>query len=153
MVVRSPAFVHEGVIPSKYTCDGDNCSPPLAIDGVPQNTASLVLIVDDHDVPTAIRPDGVWDHWVVFNMPPTTSRIGEGAAPAGIAGISTSNRLTYGGPCPPDGEHRYFFKIYALDTVLRLSQGSTKHEVLQAMEGHVLESTTLMGRYTTVCVL
>lgn len=150
MIVRSPAFHHEGIIPSKYTCDGDNVSPPIAIDNAPPKTSSFVLIVDDHDVPLSVRPDGVWDHWVVFNIPGTTSRIGEGEAPSGILGRTTSGTLTYGGPCPPDGEHRYLFKVYALDTWIRLPKGSTKAKVLEMMRGHVLESTTLMGRYARV---
>lgn len=147
MQLRSPAFGHEEVIPSKYTCDGDNISPPLAIDDIPEGTVSLVLIVEDPDVPKSVREDGMWNHWVLFNIPPDTSRIGEGDAPEGVAGITTSNRLTYGGPCPPDGEHRYLFRVYALDTTIDLPEGATKLEVLAAIEGHVIESTTLMGRY------
>jgi Raf kinase inhibitor-like YbhB/YbcL family protein len=145
MILRSPAFGHEEVIPSKYTCDGDDMSPPLAIDKVPEGTVSLALIMDDPDAPA-----GVWDHWVVFNIPATVSRIGEGEEPPGVHGKGTSGNLTYHGPCPPDREHRYLFKVYALDTQLDLPEGVSKAEVLYAMEGHVLESTTLMGRYERV---
>lgn len=147
LTVLSPAFEHEGLIPSKYTCDGDNVSPPLAIDGIPKGTVSLVLVVEDPDVPWTIREDGVWDHWVVFNMPPDTTRIAEGEIPQGTLGRTTQGVRAYGGPCPPDGEHRYLFRVYALDTWLRLPEGSTKKEVLEMSKGHVLESTTLMGRY------
>jgi Raf kinase inhibitor-like YbhB/YbcL family protein len=142
MLVRSPAFPHEGIIPSKYTCDGENMSPPLAIDYAPEKTASFVLIVDDPDA-----PGGTWDHWVVFNIPGTTTRIPEGVEHIGIYGSNSFQTLSYGGPCPPQGEHRYLCKVYALDTWLRLPAGSSKGEVLELMKGHVLESTTLMGRY------
>ena len=142
MLIRSPAFDHEGVVPAKYTCDGEDLSPPIAIERAPSGTVSLVLIVDDPDA-----PGGVWDHWVAFNIPGTTSRIGEGSEPEGVRGANSWGRLGYGGPCPPRGEHRYLFKVYALDTMLRLAPGATKAEVEEAMEGHVLERTTLVGRY------
>lgn len=147
LYLRSPAFHHEGTIPSKYTCDGENISPPLAIDGFPEGTVSLVLIMDDHDVPASVHPDGVWDHWVVFNIPPSLARIPEDTQPQGVAGINTRGFTTYSGPCPPNGEHRYLFKVYALDTTLNLPAGSSKQAVLDAMQGHILEGTTLMGRY------
>lgn len=142
MIVRSPAFNHEETIPSKYTCDGDDVSPPIAIDNIPLGTASFVLIVDDPDA-----PGKTWDHWIVFNIPATTTRMGEGAPETGTGGSNSWGRTSYGGPCPPSGEHRYLFKVYALDSTLPLSRGASKEEVLRAMEGHVLESTTLMGRY------
>ncbi|MBP9760259.1 MAG: YbhB/YbcL family Raf kinase inhibitor-like protein [Candidatus Pacebacteria bacterium] len=150
MKVRSPAFGHTEMIPAKYTCDSENISPPLAIDGVPAGTVSLVCIVEDPDVPLTIRADGVWDHWVLFNIPPDTTRIGEGETPEGTAGMTTGGRLTYGGPCPPDGEHRYLFRVFALDTTLDLLEGATKVQVQKAMEGHILESTTLVGRYARI---
>jgi hypothetical protein len=149
MLVRSPAFMHEGVIPSKYTCDGDNISPPIAIDNAPARTATLVLIVDDPDAPGVLSSGG-WDHWIVFNIPGTTTRIGEGTDPIGTEGKTSFGETGYGGPCPPNGEHRYLFKVYALDTWLRLPEGSSKTDVLEMMKGHVLESTTLMGRYERV---
>jgi Raf kinase inhibitor-like YbhB/YbcL family protein len=142
MIIRSPAFNHEEVIPSKYTCEGDDVSPPLAFDAVPQGTVSLALIMDDPDA-----PNGTWDHWVRFNIPITSMRLGEAAQQEGMGGANSWGKTTYGGPCPPTGEHRYLFKLYALDTVLSLSEGASKGEVLAAMEGHVLESATLMGRY------
>lgn len=145
--VQSPAFKHEQPIPSKYTCEGDNISPPLAIDKVPENTASLVLIVEDPDVPTYIRDDGMWDHWVLFNIPSDTTRIGEGESPVATQGVTTGQTLEYQGPCPPDGTHRYFFKVFALDTSLRLPEGATKEAVLEAMKGHILAHGELMGTY------
>jgi hypothetical protein len=150
MKVRSPAFVHEETIPSKYTCDSENISPPLAIDGAPTSTVSLVLIMDDPDIPAAAAErigQPVFDHWVVFNMPGATTRLGEGDTPPGIEGNNSSGKAGYTGPCPPDREHRYLFKVYALDTMLDLQAGATKAQVEAAMQGHVLESTTLMGRY------
>lgn len=143
MIVRSPAFNHEERIPSKYTCDGEDMSPPVAIDNVPGGTVSLVLIMDDPDAPR-----GTWDHWVLFNMPATTTRLGEGSAIPGVSGNNSWGRTGYGGPCPPNGEHRYLFKVYALDTMLPLQAGALKEDVLTALQGHVIESTTLMGRYT-----
>jgi len=143
MIVRSPAFNHEELIPSKYTCDGEDMSPPLAIDGIPIGTVSLALVVDDPDA-----PGKTWDHWVLFNVPATTTRFGEGAEKIGTGGNNSWGKPSYGGPCPPSGEHRYLFKVYALDTMLDLAPGAFKEDVMGAMEGHVLESTTLMGRYT-----
>ncbi len=145
MRVRSPAFAHEEVMPSKYTCDGEDMSPPLAIEDVPEGTVSLALIMDDPDAPNA-----TWDHWVVFNIPPDQTRIGEGEEPEGDAGLNSWGRRGFGGPCPPNGEHRYLFRVYALDTMLELPEGASKPEVLRAVEGHVLESATLMGRYARI---
>jgi len=142
LTVRSPAFPHEETIPSKYTCDGENLSPPLAIDDIPEGTASLVLIMEDPD-----SPNGTWDHWVMFNMPANTDRVGEGDAPKGTSGKNTWGAAEYGGPCPHDGEHRYVFNVYALDTSLRLFEGTPKEEVLEAMKGHILAKGELMGRY------
>jgi len=142
MIIRSPAFNHEETIPGKYTCTGQDMSPPLAFDGLPAGTVSLALIMDDPDA-----PNSTWDHWIVFNMPPSQTRIGEGGVPEGVQGTNSWGRTGYGGPCPPSGEHRYLFKLFALDTTLDLSEGAVKSDVLAAMDGHVLESTTLMGRY------
>ena len=147
MQLISTAFPHEGNIPAKYTCDGDNVNPPLHISDVPVDAKSLVLFVEDPDVPKHLRVDGMWDHWVLFNLPPTTTTLAEGSEPLAIQGMTTYGKPGYGGPCPPDREHRYFFKLYALDITLDLSEGSTKQQVQQAMEGHVLTETTLMGRY------
>lgn len=140
--LTSSAFQDNGSIPAKYTCDGENISPPLTITGVPKEATSLVLIMDDPDAPM-----GTWDHWVVFNIPPDIRAIEEAQEPPGVHGQGTRNTLVYGGPCPPDREHRYFFKLYALDTNLDLAEGVTKKEVEQAMEGHVIDSMQLVGRY------
>lgn len=147
MKLTSPAFEHGGKIPSKYTCDGENINPPLAISDVPPGAGSLVLIMDDPDVPKHLRADGMWDHWVVFNIPATIRDIGEGEEPEGTHGVGTGGNANYFGPCPPDREHRYFFKLYALDTELDLPEKATKGQVEKAMEGHVIEKTELMGRY------
>jgi Raf kinase inhibitor-like YbhB/YbcL family protein len=147
MILTSDAFQHTGMIPRQYTCDGANISPPLIIADIPKNTGSFVLIMDDPDVPTYIRPDGIWDHWVVFNIQPSTMTIEAGKEPNGMHGIGSGNNLKYYGPCPPEGEHRYFFKLYALDTMLSLPEKATKAEIESEMQGHILEQTELMGVY------
>ncbi|MDO8752063.1 MAG: YbhB/YbcL family Raf kinase inhibitor-like protein, partial [Candidatus Wolfebacteria bacterium] len=111
MKLTSSAFLHNGKIPAKYTCDGEDMNPPLAISGIPEGAKSLVLIMDDPDVPKNLRADGMWVHWVVFNIPPDVKDIAEGVEPAGVHGKGTSGDLAYQGPCPPDREHRYFFKL------------------------------------------
>lgn len=147
MRLSSPAFGHGDKIPPQHTCDGANISPPLKIEDVPDGTKSLVLIMDDPDVPKSIRADGMWDHWVVFDIPPEVREIPEGKEPPGVPGVGTGGNTSYFGPCPPDREHRYFFKLYALDTKLGLPARSTKAQVEKAMEGHVLAKAELMGRY------
>jgi hypothetical protein len=147
MQLTSPAFKEGGSIPSKFTCDGEGINPELSISGIPSNAKTLVLIMDDPDVPESVRKDRMWDHWVVFNIPPTTTKIPESSPPFGTPGKNTDGGLTYQGPCPPDREHRYFFKLYALDCSLSLPQGATKTEVEQAMKGHILQQSQLMGRY------
>ncbi|MES2121427.1 MAG: YbhB/YbcL family Raf kinase inhibitor-like protein [Chlamydiota bacterium] len=147
MELKSSAFTPSGKIPAKFSCDGENISPELLISGVPAEAKSLVLIMDDPDVPESVRQERMWDHWVVFNIPPETKRIPENTEPPGVGGKNTGGDLGYQGPCPPDREHRYFFKLYALDCKLDLAQGATKKEVEQAMEDHVLAETQLMGRY------
>jgi len=145
MKLTSSAFQHQSKIPSKYTCDGADVNPPLAISDVPPNAKSLVLIMDD---PDAMKPAGkVWDHWIVWNIPPFTKEIAEGQEPRGVHGKGTSGNLKYHGPCPPDMVHRYFFTLYALDTGLQLPEGSAKADVEKAMKGHILARTELMGRY------
>ncbi|MFO7913857.1 MAG: YbhB/YbcL family Raf kinase inhibitor-like protein [Desulfotignum sp.] len=150
MKLTSSAFVQGEKIPSKYTCDGDNVNPPLEITGVPHEAKSLVLIMDDPDVPKNLREDGMWDHWVVFNIPPDTAAIAENSEPSGTAGVGTNGKTGYAGPCPPDREHRYFFKLFALDTQLDLPEKSTKADVENAMPGHVLSHAELMGTYERI---
>jgi len=145
MKLTSPAFTHEGSIPSTYTCDGENISPPLAISEVPEGTQSLALIMDD---PDAMKPAGkVWDHWLVWNIDSNTTNIVAGEEPTGTHGTGTAGGQTYQGPCPPDAEHRYSFRLYALDTMLDLPSGSTKADLEQAMDGHILVQTELAGKY------
>ncbi|HEY4497177.1 MAG TPA: YbhB/YbcL family Raf kinase inhibitor-like protein [Candidatus Paceibacterota bacterium] len=149
MKLESTAFLHSQLIPLPHTCDGPDVSPPLRISEIPRDAKSIALIMDD---PDAIKPAGkVWDHWVIFNIPVPESgvlEIFENSEPNGIHGVGTSKNTGYHGPCPPDGEHRYFFKTYALDTMLGLAEGATKAEVERAMEGHIVDHTELMGKYS-----
>jgi hypothetical protein len=140
--LKSPAFENNKPIPVKYTCDGADINPPLTVDGVPEETKTLVLIVDDPDAPA-----GTFNHWLVWNIPSTTRKIEENTVP-GTEGISTSRKHAYDGPCPPYGTHRYFFKVYALDTQLELKANATKRDVEKAMEGHVLAEGELIGLYS-----
>ncbi len=153
MKLTSPAFEHNGKIPSRYTCDGANVNPPLKIEDIPSTAKSMVLIMDDPDIPQLVKDKygiQVWDHWVVFNIPSATKEFIEGQVPSGIQGKNTGGKNAYGGPCPPDREHRYFFKLYALDTLLNLPAGVTKAEVEKAMEGRILAKIELVGRYKRV---
>ncbi len=140
-------FENNEKIPAKYTCVGENINPKLEFLDVPENTKSLVLIMDD---PDAIKPAGkVWDHWVLFNISPTTKTIEENSVPENaIQGLNSWNKNEYGGPCPPDGEHRYFFKLYALDTTLDLDSSATKKDVEEAMSQHIIEKAELIGRFS-----
>ncbi len=148
MIIKSDAFEAGGLIPAKFTCDGENISPSLTFEGISADTKSLVLIMEDPDVPKSVRPDGMWTHWLVWNMPTDISVVGEGNLPDGIVGKNTSGDKRYGGPCPPDKEHRYFFKLFALDAMLDLDPDSaTKADLEKAMEGHILAEAQLMGRY------
>ncbi len=141
--LTSSAFAKGGAIPAKYTCDGEDVNPPLAIDRVPAGTKSLALIVDDPDAPV-----GLWVHWVLWNIHPQIRQITEKSVPAGaVQGKNSWGRTSYGGPCPPSGTHRYFFKLYALDTILKLGSGTTKAELERTMEGHVIGKGELMGTY------
>lgn len=139
--LSSPAFNAGDRIPATYTCDGENISPAIEIGALPQGTVSLVLIVDDPDAPA-----GTWTHWLMWDIPPHTS-IPENSVP-GILGRNDFNQTSYGGPCPPLGTHRYFFRIYALDCKLHLPEGSTKAEVIEAMQNHLIASGELMGVYS-----
>lgn len=146
MKLTSSAFSDGGIIPSRYTCEGKNINPPLTITGVPSNAKALVLIMDDPDVPPHLRTEP-WDHWIIFNMPPSTQQIAENSKPGGVFGKTTYGHTQYGGPCPPDREHRYFFKLYAIDCLLPLKTGVTKKEVEAAMQGHIIASSQMIGRY------
>ncbi len=147
--LTSPAFPSGGAIPRQYTCDGKNISPPLQWNDPPSDTQSFALIADDPDAPM-----GTWVHWVLFNVPASTRALPEAVPPEAELsdgsrhGRNSWRRLGYGGPCPPSGTHRYFFKLYALDTVLSLSAGASKEQLLQAMKGHILMQIELMGVYT-----
>jgi Raf kinase inhibitor-like YbhB/YbcL family protein len=147
--LTSAAFAHEESIPGRYTCDGDDVSPALQWSDPPAGTQSLALIVDDPDAPM-----GAWVHWVVYNLPAETRALPEAVSsntdlPDGSRhGQNSWRRTDYGGPCPPSGVHRYVFKLYALDTVLGLEAGASKEQLLQAMEGHILAQTELIGTYT-----
>ena len=147
MKITSPVFMENGTIPTEYTCDGRNVSPPLVFADIPQGARSLALIVEDPDVPKDRRPSGVFDHWVLFNIPPDMNGIDVNEIPPGIHGANSAGRAAYTGPCPPDREHRYVFTLYALDEMLALDQGATKEELLEAMGGHVLAEAKLTGRY------
>ncbi len=138
--LSSPAFADKQGIPPDYTCDGADRIPPLEISDVPPTAKSLALVMDDPDAPM-----GTWDHWVVWNIPPETKRID--AEPEGVAGKNSWGKTGYGGPCPPSGTHRYYFKVYALDTMLDIPAGSNKASLLSAMRGHVLAEASLMGTY------
>ncbi len=150
MKLSSPAFAEQEKIPSRYTCDGDNISPQIHIEDVPQQAQSLVLIMDDPDVPEHIRQDGMWDHWVVFDIPPDVREIPEATEPPGTPGLGTHGGTGYFGPCPPDREHRYFFKVYALDDKLGLPEKTDKKSVEEAMKGRILDQAELMGLYERI---
>jgi len=144
MQITSTAFEAGQTIPSKYTCDGENINPPITILDVPEGTKSLVLIFDDPDAPA-----GTWIHWLVWNIAPSTGIILENSVPQGaIEGTTSFGKTGYGGPCPHSGEHRYFFKIYALDTMLNLDSSIDIAALETAMEGHILDKAELMGVYS-----
>ena len=146
--ITSHAFNHQERIPTKFTCDGENISPALHFVGVPENAKSLVLIMDDPDVPKNLRPDGMYVHWVLWNIDPKTESIAENSVPVGaVNGTTSADRPGYRGPCPPDREHRYFFKLYALDTMLALEASSTKSHLEEAIRGHILTQAELIGLY------
>jgi Raf kinase inhibitor-like YbhB/YbcL family protein len=151
MTLNSPAFKQNGQIPSKYTCEGEDVSPPLAWEGVPNGAKSLVLIIDDPDTPDPKAPKMVWVHWLVYNIPPKTESLPENAGKArlpqgALLGLNDFKKTEYGGPCPPIGRHRYFHKLNALDITLDL-RGATKSQIERAMQGHLLANAELIGRY------
>ncbi len=147
--VKSPAFKGNGMIPKKYTCDGEDLSPPLEWTGAPEETGSFALISDDPDAPA-----GTWVHWVLYDLPPDTKGLSEGVpkkdslSNGAKQGLTDFRRVGYGGPCPPPGgPHRYYFKLYALDTLLKLPPNISKSDLLEAMKGHILDEAILIGRY------
>lgn len=146
--LQSSAFQNGGSIPKKFTCEAADVSPELTWSGVPEKTQSFALIADDPDAPM-----GTWVHWVIYDLPPNTAKLPEGVpkqeqAASGAQGKNSSGKIGYGGPCPPPGKpHRYFFKLYALDSKLNLKPGARKPEVEAAMKGHVLAEAELMGKY------
>jgi Raf kinase inhibitor-like YbhB/YbcL family protein len=150
MKLTSSAFEEGEKIPSKYTCDGENVNPELFISHIPLQAKSLILIVDDPDVPKSVREDGYWVHWIVTNISPKMAHIPEDSGPFGVPGKNTGGTTTYQGPCPPDREHRYFFKVYALDVLLALPRGASKRQVDAAMRRRVIASAELMGRYEKI---
>jgi Raf kinase inhibitor-like YbhB/YbcL family protein len=142
--ITSPSFQAGGDIPAKFTCNGTNVSPELQISGVPNEAKSLVLIVDDPDAPR-----GLFTHWIAWNIDPKTTQVAENNAPAGaVQGTSDFGKRNYGGPCPPSGTHRYFFKVFALDTKPDLKPSARRAELDAAMRSHVLAQGELMGRYS-----
>ena len=148
----SPAFRHNGPIPSQYTCEGEDISPPLAWSDVPSGTKSLALVIDDPDSPDPAKPERVYVHWVVYNISPLTLKLPLNAAMSGLPvrarhGTNDWGKQTYGGPCPRIGKHRYFFKLYALDTLFQDLKDPTKAQLDQAMEGHLLGHAELIGTY------
>jgi len=148
--ITSPSFTQMGEIPSKYTCQGVDISPQLDFSGAPAGTKSLVLIVDDPDAPDPEAPKMIWVHWLLYNLPPDTTGLAEGVTslPAGtLHGKNDWRRNGYGGPCPPIGTHRYFFKLYALDTMLPDLHEPEKNALESAMQGHILEQAALIGTY------
>ncbi|SIN91818.1 YbhB/YbcL family Raf kinase inhibitor-like protein [Halodesulfovibrio marinisediminis] len=144
----SPAFANTDKIPAKYTCDGEDISPPLEWSDIPVGTQSLAIICDDPDAPV-----GVWDHWLIFNINPNLTGLDENTPKQfdpfkGVGhGLNSWKNAYYGGPCPPSGQHRYYFKLYALDRRLQIKPGSSKGDLLRAMEGHILEKAHFYGVY------
>jgi len=150
--ITSPAFSNDGEIPPEYTCNGKDNSPPLEWSGIPENTRSLVLIVDDPDAPDPNAPKITWVRWVVYNIPPNTTYFPRSTncinLPAStMSGINDWHKIGYGGPCPPIGRHHYFHKLYALDTVLKEIPDATKAQIEVAMQGHIIEYAELVGTF------
>jgi Raf kinase inhibitor-like YbhB/YbcL family protein len=150
LTLTSDVFVHQGAIPTQYTCEGKDVSPPLKWSNLPPGTKSLALIVDDPDAPDPAAPRMTWVHWVLYNLPPATNGLPEGARPlppGTLEGTNDWRRTGYGGPCPPIGRHRYFHKLYALDTVLPDLRRPDKAALEKAMQKHILERAELVGTY------
>jgi Raf kinase inhibitor-like YbhB/YbcL family protein len=152
LTITSPAFSANGSIPQKYTCEGPDLSPPLAWSGAPDKTTTFALIVDDPDAPDPAKPKMVYVHWVVYNIPAGTAKLAENPAKTGLPGgakhgTNDWKKQSWGGPCPPIGRHRYFFKLYALDTELKGLKNPMKADLEKAMQGHVLGTAQLIGTY------
>ena len=152
LILKSSAFINGGEIPTTFTCEGKDVSPPLMWEGIPEHTRSLVLFVDDPDAPDPRAPKITWVHWVVYNLSPHVAGLAEGASsnnlpPGTKEGHNDWKKIGYGGPCPPIGRHRYFHKLYALDTELKLTGTPSKKMVEAAMKGHIIEKTELIGTY------
>ncbi|HLY95824.1 MAG TPA: YbhB/YbcL family Raf kinase inhibitor-like protein [Sideroxyarcus sp.] len=152
MTISSPSFMPDHLIPERHTCDGPDISPPLAWSGVPAGAKSLALIVDDPDAPDPAAPRTTWVHWILYNIPPDAGGLAEGVAakalpPGTLQGTNDWHRVGYGGPCPPVGKHRYFFKLYALDVALPDLKKPGKAALEKAMQGHVLAQAELIGLY------
>jgi len=150
LALTSDAFKHQGAIPTRFTCEGDDLSPALQWSGVPKNARSLVLVVDDPDAPDPAAPKMTWVHWVLYNLPPDSTGLSEAVKdlPKGtLEGVNDWRRTGYGGPCPPIGTHRYFHKLYALDTVLPDLGKPSKAKLEDALRGHVIAQAELMGTY------
>ncbi|MFY9268313.1 MAG: YbhB/YbcL family Raf kinase inhibitor-like protein [Candidatus Manganitrophaceae bacterium] len=157
LTMTSSAFPHQGEIPRRYTCDGEDLSPPLAWSGAPSETKSLALIVDDPDAPDPAAPKRIWVHWVLYNIPPSAAGLPEGMTPRALpkgtmVGRNDWGRAGYGGPCPPIGRHRYFHKLYALDITLADLGTPTKTAVEKAMKGHILAQAELVGTYQRLII-
>lgn len=151
--LHSDTFVANGKIPKDYTCQGADKSPALSWVNAPKNTQSFALIVDDPDAPDPKAPKMTWVHWVVYNIPATTTIFPDNTASLGVpatsrVGVNDWGKTQWGGPCPPIGEHRYFFKLYALDTIISTEKPLNKNELLNAMKGHILAQTQIIGVYT-----
>ena len=151
-IITSSVFEQGAAIPAKYTCQGDDVSPPFSWEGIPDGTQSLALIIHDPDVPSPDNPTRIWVHWVLYNLPPDTTALVEHTNTADLPpgtqeGMNDWNRTGYGGPCPPMGRHRYFHKLYALDTVLDDLHKPTRKQLLTAMQGHIIAKAELIGTY------
>ncbi len=144
MELWSDAFENGEAVPEMYTCDGENINPPLHFSDFPEGTESLAIMVEDPDAPS-----GDFTHWIIWNIPPDTREILEAEVPVGaVQGMNDSGNLGYTGPCPPEGEHRYFFRAYALDVVLKLDEGAEQEDLQAAMEDHILDEAELVGIYS-----
>ncbi len=153
LIIESSAFKNNEIIPAKFTCDGKGINPQLSIKGVPPEAKSLVLFMEDPDIPTVVKKNyniDVWDHWIMFDIPPTTTEILEGVKPLGVMGKNTQGTNDYHPPCPPDKEHRYIFRVFALDKVLSLPFGSKRELIEIAIHNHVLAEGELVGRYNSI---